>query len=102
MCIRDRSDTLQLDTRHVVGLVTSVGGPTSHTAILARTLGLPAIVAAGPALLTVPDGGIAVVDGGAGCLYLDLSEADQPVSYTHLDVYKRQPSWAMAWPFRTG
>ena len=77
MCIRDRSDTLQLDTRHVVGLVTSVGGPTSHTAILARTLGLPAIVAAGPALLTVPDGGIAVVDGGAGCLYLDLSEADQ-------------------------
>ena len=71
------SDTLQLDTRHVVGLVTSVGGPTSHTAILARTLGLPAIVAAGPALLAVPDGGIAVVDGGAGCLYLDLSEADQ-------------------------
>ncbi len=71
------SDTLHLDTRYVVGLATSVGGPTSHTAILARTLGLPAMVAAGPALLTVPDGGIAVVDGGAGCLYLDLSEADQ-------------------------
>ncbi len=71
------SDTLHLDTRYVVGLATSVGGPTSHTAILARTLGLPAIVAAGPALLTVPDGGIAVVDGGSGCLYLDLSEADQ-------------------------
>lgn len=71
------SDTLHLDTRYVVGLATSVGGPTSHTAILARTLGLPAIVAAGPALLTVPDGGIAVVDGGVGCLYLDLSEADQ-------------------------
>ena len=71
------SDTLHLDTRYVVGLATSVGGPTSHTAILARTLGLPAIVAAGPALLAVPDGGIAVVDGGAGCLYLDLSEADQ-------------------------
>jgi phosphoenolpyruvate-protein phosphotransferase len=71
------SDTLHLDTRYVVGLATSVGGPTSHTAILARTLGLPAMVAAGAALLAAPDGGIAVVDGGAGCLYLDLSEADQ-------------------------
>ncbi|WP_034435423.1 phosphoenolpyruvate--protein phosphotransferase, partial [Candidatus Contendibacter odensensis] len=71
------SDTLHLDTRYVVGLATSVGGPTSHTAILARTLGLPAMVAAGPALLAAPDGGIAVVDGGSGCLYLDLSEADQ-------------------------
>ncbi len=42
------SDTLQLDTRQVVGLATSLGGPTSHTAILARTLGLPAIVAGWP------------------------------------------------------
>ncbi|MCC9002592.1 MAG: phosphoenolpyruvate--protein phosphotransferase, partial [Candidatus Competibacter sp.] len=71
------SDTLHLDTRHVVGLATSVGGPTSHTAILARTLGLPAIVAAGPALLAAPEGGVAVLDGGSGCLYLDVSEADQ-------------------------
>lgn len=71
------SDTLHLDTRHVVGLVTSAGGPTSHTAILARTLGLPAIVAAGPALLTVPEGDIAVLDGSSGCLYLEVNEADQ-------------------------
>ncbi|MCB1769679.1 MAG: HPr family phosphocarrier protein, partial [Candidatus Competibacteraceae bacterium] len=71
------SDTLQLDTRHIRGLVTSVGGPTSHTAILARTLGLPAIVAAGPALLTAPEGGLAVIDGGSGCLYVDVSEKDQ-------------------------
>ncbi|RUQ41738.1 MAG: phosphoenolpyruvate--protein phosphotransferase [Candidatus Competibacteraceae bacterium] len=71
------SDTLHLDTRYVVGLVTSAGGPTSHTAILARTLGMPAIVAAGPALFGVPDGGMAVVDGSSGCLYAGLSEADQ-------------------------
>jgi phosphoenolpyruvate-protein phosphotransferase len=71
------SDTLQLDTRHVVGLATSLGGPTSHTAILARTLGLPALVAGGPALLAVPEGGIAVIDGGTGCVYLDVNEADQ-------------------------
>ncbi|MBK8508631.1 MAG: phosphoenolpyruvate--protein phosphotransferase [Candidatus Competibacteraceae bacterium] len=71
------SDTLHLDTRHVVGLATSAGGPTSHTAILARTLGFPAIVAAGPALLAAPDGGAAVLDGAAGVLYLDVSEADR-------------------------
>ncbi|MCB1766397.1 MAG: phosphoenolpyruvate--protein phosphotransferase [Candidatus Competibacteraceae bacterium] len=71
------SDTLQLDTRHIRGLATSVGGPTSHTAILARTLGLPAIVAAGPALLTAPEGGMAVIDGGSGCLYVDVSDKDQ-------------------------
>lgn len=71
------SDTLHLDARHVVGLATSAGGPTSHTAILARTLGLPAIVAAGPALLAAPEGGVAVVDGGTGSLYLDVSEADR-------------------------
>ncbi len=71
------SDTLHLDTRHILGLATSVGGPTSHTAILARTLGLPAIVAAGPALLTAPEGGIAVLDGSSGCLYLDINDQDQ-------------------------
>ena len=71
------SDTLHLDIKHVLGLATSVGGPTSHTAILARTLGLPAIVAAGPTLMTAPEGGTAVIDGGSGCLYLDVSEADR-------------------------
>ncbi len=71
------SDTLQLDTRHVVGLATSLGGPTSHTAILARTLGLPAIVAGGPALLTVAEGGMAVIDGATGCLYVEVNDADQ-------------------------
>ena len=44
------SDTLQLDMKFVVGLAISSGGPTSHTAILARTLGLPAVVAVGSAV----------------------------------------------------
>ncbi len=70
------SDTLQLDMRHVVGLAISSGGPTSHTAILARTLGLPAIVAAGPSLLQIECGEEAVIDGTAGCLYLGCTPAD--------------------------
>lgn len=70
------SDTLQLDMRYVVGLAISSGGPTSHTAILARTLGLPALVAAGPSLLQIEYGAEAVIDGTAGCLYLGCTAAD--------------------------
>jgi len=70
------SDTLQLDMRYVVGLAISSGGPTSHTAILARTLGLPALVAAGPSLLQIEYGTEAVIDGTLGCLYLDCPAAD--------------------------
>ena len=73
------SDTLQLDMRYVVGLAISSGGPTSHTAILARTLGLPALVAAGPSLLQIECGNSgteAVIDGTAGRLYLGCTTAD--------------------------
>ncbi|WP_370869021.1 phosphoenolpyruvate--protein phosphotransferase [Rhodoferax sp.] len=71
------SDTLQLDMNFVVGLAISSGGPTSHTAILARTLGLPAVVAAGSALLAAPEGQLAVIDGGLGAVYLEVSQTDR-------------------------
>lgn len=81
------SDTLQLDMAFVVGLAISSGGPTSHTAILARTLGLPAVVAAGSALLAAPEGQLAVIDGGVGAVYLDVSQTDQEAAAA---VIKRQ------------
>jgi phosphocarrier protein FPr len=81
------SDTLQLDMNFVVGLAISSGGPTSHTAILARTLGLPAVVAAGSALLAAPEGQLAVIDGGVGAVYLEVSQADQD---TATNVIARQ------------
>jgi len=71
------SDTLRLDMRFVAGLAISSGGPTSHTAILARTLGLPAVVAAGSALLAAPAGETVVLDGSLGAVYLDVSTADR-------------------------
>jgi len=70
------SDTAALDTSKVIGLATAQGGPTSHTAILARTLGLPAMVAGGAALLDIADGTPAILDGQTGRLYLNPSEAD--------------------------
>ncbi|WP_428309503.1 phosphoenolpyruvate--protein phosphotransferase [Hydrocarboniphaga sp.] len=70
------SDTATLDPQRVVGLATAQGGPTSHTAILARTLGLPALVAGGAALLDVAEGVEAIIDGQNGRLYLNPSPAD--------------------------
>ncbi len=70
------SDTATLDPDSVLGLCTALGGPTSHTAIIARSLGLPAIVAAGEAVLDIEDGTPAILDGFHGQLYLRPSAAD--------------------------
>jgi phosphoenolpyruvate-protein phosphotransferase len=59
------ADTATLDPATVVALVTEEGGPTSHTAIIARSLGIPAVVAATGAL-GIPEGTIVLVDGGTG------------------------------------
>ncbi|MGM3273355.1 phosphoenolpyruvate--protein phosphotransferase [Ralstonia sp. 24A2] len=70
------SDTAALDTQRIIGIVTAQGGPTSHTAILTRTLGIPAVVAAGPAVLDVAPGTQAIVDGTGGRLVLDPDAAN--------------------------
>ncbi|MDQ4070905.1 MAG: phosphoenolpyruvate--protein phosphotransferase, partial [Actinomycetota bacterium] len=70
------SDTAAIDPKRVVGFSTALGGPTSHTAIIARALGIPAIVGAGPAVLAPSDGTPVVLDGSAGTLWHDVEERD--------------------------
>jgi len=70
------SDTAALDSDTILGFCTVKGGPTSHTAILARSLGIPAVVGASEALLDVPNGTPGILDGSNGRLYLKPSEAD--------------------------
>jgi phosphoenolpyruvate-protein phosphotransferase (PTS system enzyme I) len=67
------ADTATLDPAVVTALVTSGGGPQSHTAIIARSLGLPAVVAA-RGVDEIPDGAEVFVDGAAGSLSLEPSE----------------------------
>lgn len=69
------SDTAGLDRGRVAGLITALGGPTSHTAIIARTLGLPAVVALGRGLLDQA-ASTAIVDGDTGRVWLDPTEED--------------------------
>lgn len=64
------SDTAGLDPAFVLGFCTAGGGSTSHSAIIARALGIPAVVGAGPALLNQPEGVEAILDGNRGNLYV--------------------------------
>lgn len=65
------SETAQLDLDKVLGFATDQGGPTSHTAIIARTLDLPAVVGLEQATLHVADGALVVLDGQGGVLVAD-------------------------------
>lgn len=65
------SETIQMDTKKILGFVAKEGTPTSHTAILARALGVPAIVATGTEVDDSFDGKTAVIDGFSGTVYLD-------------------------------
>ncbi len=69
------SDTVLLDKSLVLGFCTVEGGATSHTAILSRSLGLPAVVGTAPEVLEIPPGATLALDGGAGTLTLEPGEA---------------------------
>ncbi len=60
------ADTARLDPKLVLGICTAFGGPTSHSAILARTFGIPAIAGLGEAILDIADGTLLIMDGGNG------------------------------------
>ena len=69
------SDIVALPRGMVLGFVTSRGGVNAHAAIIARTMGIPAVVMAGDEFLEVCDGKYAVLDGGTGAFMLDPDEA---------------------------
>lgn len=65
------SETIQLDKSLILGFVTSGGSSSSHTAILARTIGIPAIIGVGDQLKEEYAGREVIVDGGTGAVALD-------------------------------
>ena len=68
------SETIQLDKSKILGFITSYGSGSSHTAILARTMGIPAIVGLGDALDPDYEGRLVVVDGGTGTVIVDPTD----------------------------
>ncbi len=71
------SDTASLDRRRVRGVCTTGGGSTSHAAILARALDLPAVAAIDPRALEIPNGTRAMIDGTRGILQIEPSDDEQ-------------------------
>jgi phosphotransferase system enzyme I (PtsI) len=63
--------TVQLDRDHVVGLVSEEGTRTAHAAILAHSLGIPAVMGAAGALAVIPNGTTLLIDGQSGTIVLD-------------------------------
>jgi multiphosphoryl transfer protein len=69
------SDMANLDRAHVKGFCTMAGGATSHVAMLARSMGIPAIVGAESRVLELADGMPVILDGNLGQLRLNVSPA---------------------------
>jgi phosphoenolpyruvate-protein phosphotransferase len=70
------SDTAGLDPTMALGLCTASGGPTSHTAIIARSLDIPAVCGSGASVLELADDTPAILDGDSGLLVLRPTLAD--------------------------
>ncbi len=73
------SQTAGLDRRFVLAFCTAEGGPTSHTAIISKALGIPAVVALGSAIMSAYEGEIALVNGDTGEVTLNPDEAAEQV-----------------------
>jgi len=70
------SDTVSLDKDLVLGFLTAKGGPTSHTAILSKAFGLPAVVGLGEKLLDLPEGTLVLVNGSDGKIIVAPDEEE--------------------------
>jgi phosphoenolpyruvate-protein phosphotransferase (PTS system enzyme I) len=80
--------TVQLDREHVVGLISEEGTRTAHAAILAHSLGIPAVMGAAGALASIPPGMMVLLDGQSGSIVLDptrdeLDDAKTQISRRH-------------------
>ena len=90
------SHLLGLDTASIVGFCVERGGPTSHVAILAATMGLPALVAVGPALAEIAAGTPLILDAGAGLLHVAPDADTQATAKTAFDAQTERRRAALA------
>lgn len=84
------SDTAQLDRSKVIGFITDIGGRTSHAAIMARTLEIPAVLGLGDITTSVKNGDSIIVDGIEGDVIINPTE-EQIAEYTaKLEQFKKE------------
>lgn len=83
------ADTALMEPRRIGGIVSSLGGAQSHTAIMARSLGLPACLAATGIVTAADTGAILILDGGTGTVIINPA-ADTIAGYTDLRMQYRK------------
>ena len=76
--------TVQLDREHVVGLISEEGTRTSHAAILAHSLGIPAVMGVAGALAAIPNGAVLLLDGQSGTVLLDPTRDEMELAKVQL------------------
>lgn len=79
------SDTVAMHKKNILAFVTNIGGKTSHTAIMAKSMEIPAVVGAEAATLKIRSGDILIVDGSSGLVFINPDSAT-------LEIYQRQES----------
>lgn len=88
------SDTAQLDRHFVKGFITDIGGRTSHSAIMSRTLEIPAVVGSQTATQDIQDGQTVVIDGISGQALVDPSETEiAEYQQKAADFAKQKAEW---------
>lgn len=85
------SETVQMDKSNVLAMVTAVGSSVSHAAILAKTMGIPAVVGVGRKLSSDYNGELAAVDGTDGVIYINPDDKTlSELEAKHKDELKRR------------
>ena len=90
------SDTARLNPDRVLGICTELGGATAHSAILARALGIPAIVGLGPLVWTLAEGQTIAIDGMQGRAWLQPDETELAELRQRRDLWLAQQQEARA------
>jgi phosphocarrier protein FPr/phosphocarrier protein len=88
------SQLMELDAGRIAGLAVGRGGPTSHVAILAAAMNIPAVVALGPRLLAVEDGTTVILDGHAG--RLRVAPGPDEIAAAQTELFERRAFRARA------
>lgn len=83
------SDTANLDKSHTIGFITEIGGSTSHSAIMARTLEIPAVVGTVDIMSQVEDGDLIILDGEDGSVIIKPTD-DQIQHYTKIKLQRAE------------
>ena len=90
------SDTAQLDKKFVKAFITNIGGRTSHSAIMARTLEIPAVLGTNNITTLVTDGQLLAVNGITGDVIIEPTEAEQAEFLAAGKAYADQKAeWAL-------